>query len=302
VHSLLHMGVMAAVTWDPFIRGTLILLLFIVLLPGSIFFVLSTDTGIRLGFLLAMAGLTGMVCLLSTLWMPLASTADVGRPNTWKPLEIVTGDFAHQVTVAGAKSFPADNLRAVKAPRKKLPDKHWYWPVQSCSDSGWHTIDPSLISDPESEGDKVLAPSSSEGGKTPPALTTPFSSASDYVYVDGYTSGQDGGCLLSINQHKVYLPLARGAHYVILRVQPALPTLTLGGAPAPPQPDTSKAFTYVIMVRNLGSVRQPQALLAISSGIIFLVICYVLHTRDKAIEADAAEAAAAERDKAGAPA
>lgn len=296
---MFHAGLMAAVTWDPFVRGTLILILFIVLALGSVFLVLSTNTGIRLGFLLVMAGLAGMLCLLSTLWMPLASTADVGRSNTWKPLEIITGDYVHQVTVKGAKTFPANDLSQVKPPRKALPDRHWYWPVQSCSDSGWHKIDPSLISDPESEGDKVLAPSSAGGGgTTPPALTTPFSQASEYVYVDGYTSGQDGGCVLAINQHKVYLPLARGAHFVVLRVRPALPTLTLGGAPAAAQPDTSKAITYVILVRNLGSVRQPQALLAISSGIIFLVICYVLHTRDKAIEEAAAEATATEREKA----
>jgi hypothetical protein len=42
------------------------------------------------------------------------------------------------------------------------------------------------------------------------------------------------------------------------------------------------------MERNLGSVRQPQALLAVSMGITFLVICYILHTREK--EQDAKKA------------
>ena len=87
------------------------------------------------------------------------------------------------------------------------------------------------------------------------------------------------------------MPLARGAHIVVLRVKPTLPVLNLGGAPPPPQPDPNGAYTYVVMERNLGSVRQPQALLAISMGITFLVICYILHTRDK--EKEQAEAAAA---------
>jgi hypothetical protein len=303
----MHLGILAAsITWDPFVRGGVILILFVVLLPGSVFFVLSTNTGIRLGFLLGLAGLTGMLALLALLWMPLASSADIGRPNSWKPLQVITGDFSDQVTIAGAKSFPANNVRSTKPPLKALPNKHWYWPLQSCSDSGWHKIDASLLSDPSSRADQVLAASSGSGGATPPGLTSPFSSNSDYVYVDGYTSGQNGGCLFAINRHKIYLPLARGAHYVILRVQPVLPELKTGGAPAPAQPDASKPYTYVILERNLGSVRQPQALLAFSSGLIFGVICYVLHTREKDDQAEAEPAGAGaelvEREKVGASA
>lgn len=287
--ALSHVGVLAATfTWDPFIRGTLILALFIVLLPGSVYLVLSTDVGGRLGFLLMAAGMTGMLCLLSILWMPLASTADVGRPNSWKALEVVTGDYAKQVTIKGAASLPVDDLSSTKPPSPDLPSKHWYWPLQSCSESGWHKIDPSLVNDPESEADKVLVPSGSAAG---PTLTSPFTAATDYTYIDGYQEGLNGGCLFAISRHKVYMPLARGAHFVVLRVKPTLPVLNLGGAPPAAQPDPNGQYTYVILVRNLGSVRQPQALLSISMGITFLVICYILHTRDK--EKEAAELVAA---------
>ncbi|HEX3539736.1 MAG TPA: hypothetical protein VHT75_04760 [Acidimicrobiales bacterium] len=281
---LAHIGLLATTfTWDPFIRGIVILALFIVLLPGSVYLVLSTDVGGRLGFLLMAAGISGMLCLLAILWMPLASTADIGRPNSWKVLELVTGDYSGQVTVKGAASLPVGNLQAgTKPPLQGLTTKHWYWPFQGCSDSGWHKIDPSLINDPESTADKFLANTS--GSSVGPLLTSPFSATSDYTYIDGFTKGQNGGCLFAISRHKIYLPLARGAHYVVLRVLPTLPVLNLGGAPPPAQPDTSKPYTYVIMERNLGSVRQPQALLAISMGIIFLVVCYILHTRDKAAE------------------
>jgi hypothetical protein len=285
VGQLGHSGVLAATfTWDPFIRGVLILALFIVLLPGSVYLVLSTDVGGRLGFLLMAAGMSGMLCLLSFLWMPLASTADVGRPNSWKPLEVITGDYAKQVTIKGAASLPVDNLSLTKPPSQDLATKKWYWPLQSCSESGWHKIDPSLINDPESEADKVLV---NGGGVVGPTLTSPFSAATDYTYIDGYQKGLNGGCLFAISRHKVYLPMARGAHYVVLRVKPTLPVLNLGGAPPAAQPDPNGLYTYVILERNLGSVRQPQALLAISMGITFLVICYILHTRDKEKEAAA---------------
>jgi hypothetical protein len=235
--------------------------------------------GGRLGFLLIAAGLTGMLCLLSLLWMPLASTADVGRPNSWHVLEVVTGNYASQVTVKTAASLPVNNLGSVKPPVTALKTKHWYFPFQSCNDNAWHKFDPSLISDPESASDTILANTS--GALLGPQVTSPFSATTDYVYIDGYQKGQNSGCLFAISRHKIYLPFARGAHVVVLRVLPALPTLNLGGAPPAPQPDKSKPYTYVIMERNLGSVRQPQALLAISMGIIFLVICYILHTREK---------------------
>ncbi len=286
--AVTQVGMLAEVfTWDPFIRGILITLLFVVLLPGSVLLVLSTDVGGRLGFLLMAAAMTGMLSMLALLWMPLSSTADIGRPNSWKPLQVLTGNYASQVIIKGAASLPVNNLAAgTKPPLLPLSKaKHWWWPLQSCNDDSWHKIDPSLINDPESESDTVLA--NTAGVVLGPQLTSPFSAITDYVYVDGYRIGQNSGCVVSIDKHKIYLPLARGAHFVVLRVLPALPVLSLGGAPAAAQPDRSQPYTYVIMERNLGSVRQPQAMLAISMGICFLVICYLLHTREK--EKNAAE-------------
>ena len=70
--------------------------------------------------------------------------------------------------------------------------------------------------------DKVLVPSSS-GGAPAVALTSPFSAATDYVYVDAFEKGANSGCLFAINKHKIYIPWARGPHYVVLRALPPLP-------------------------------------------------------------------------------
>ena len=279
--ALTHLGFLAStITWDPFMRGILILALFIVLLPGSVFLVLSTDVGARLSLLLSLAAITGMMCLLACLWMPLASTADIGKANSWKPLEIITGNYQDQVTVKSAKSLPIGNLlNGTKPPVTALKTKHWYWPLQSCNDNSWHKIDPSLISDPESESDDVLANTS--GAQLGPQLNSPFSATTDYVYIDGYRLGQNSGCLFAINRHKVYIPFARGPDIVVLRVLPALPSQTQSASPPVVQPNTKAPYTYVILERNLGSVRQPQAVMAISMGITFLVLCYLLHTREK---------------------
>jgi len=303
----MHVGTLGALTWDPFVRGVLILALFILLLPGSVYLLLATNTGIRLGFLVAGAGFVGLIALLSILWIVLGSTAAIGRPNSWKPLEVVTGDFASNVTVKGVRDLPADPS-AAQAPQGPLPSKHWYWPFQGCPvNGGWYNLSTSKLTDAESAADNVLAPTG--GGAVPTRLTSPFSATADYVYLNGYEKNPNGGCLFAWGRHKVYLPYGRGAHYEVVLTQPALPPISLGGKPATPQPDTSKPVTYVILERNLGSVHQPQMVVAICSLIVFLILCDVLHRRDKDLwaqqEADTQGGGAPpdpEREKVGAPA
>jgi hypothetical protein len=279
-----HVGALALISWDPFIRGVVILALFIVLLPGSVYLVLSTNTGARLGFLLGAAGLVGMIALLSIFWVVLNSTADIGRVNSWKPLEVITGDYASQVTIKGVQDFPSGNLKAAQPAVNPLPSKHWYWPFQSCpANKGWYNLSTSRQTDAESAADKVLAPTA-VGGVVPARLTTPFSANTDYVYLGAYEENPNGGCIFAWGRHKVYLPFGRGAHYEIVLAQPVLPVVVpAGGGPPKPVPDTSKPVSYVILVRDLGSLHEPQVITVASSLIIFGIICFVLHERDKEI-------------------
>ena len=55
------------------------------------YLVLSTDVGGRLGLLLAAAGLSGLLSIMAVLWLVLASTAAIGRANSWKPVQSITG-------------------------------------------------------------------------------------------------------------------------------------------------------------------------------------------------------------------
>jgi len=100
-----------------------------------------------------------------------------------------------------------------------------------------------------------------------------------------------------IGRHKFYEPF-RPPHYVVLVDQAVRPTLALGGAPPRPVADNTKPTTYAVVVRDLGSVRQPSLVISISAGLIFLIICDILHRRDKAIWATQAAAQAAITEKA----
>ena len=55
---------LAALAWDPQIRGALIVVTAFVILPGSVYLLLATNTGAKLGFLLAAAGFFGWMAVM----------------------------------------------------------------------------------------------------------------------------------------------------------------------------------------------------------------------------------------------
>ena len=55
--------------WDPFILGVLVVIAALGLFCGSVYLLLATNLGARLGFLVAAASLTGFMVLLSMLWL-----------------------------------------------------------------------------------------------------------------------------------------------------------------------------------------------------------------------------------------
>jgi len=280
--NLIHPLVLAGITWDPFIRGVLIVVAAVVVLPGSVYLVLSTDVGGRVGLLLTAAGLSGMLSLLAVLWMVLPSTAAIGRAPTWQAKQVITGDFASQATVRGVQDFPATDTKSIAGPNLGLKSQHWFWPFQGCRNTGWRQVNPATIADPESATDTVLAPTTASTTPTPPQLKSPFSLNTDYTVVGAWTKGADANCLFAISRHKIYLPF-KSPHYVIVAVQPVIPVSPTIVPPPKPQPDTSKPITYVVLERNQGSVRQPQFVVFVSMGLIFLIICNALHRRDKEI-------------------
>ena len=60
---------LAALTWDPQIRGAAIVFAGIVLLPGSVYLLLATNMGAKMGFVLAITGLTGWMTIMAAVWL-----------------------------------------------------------------------------------------------------------------------------------------------------------------------------------------------------------------------------------------
>src|SRR6478736_6034713 len=90
----MHLALVLAATktlWDPTIIGILAPVSGVFLFCGSVYLLLSTNLGARLGFLVAASALTGFMVLLSTLWLTTSTPLESpkGRTASWKVVEVV---------------------------------------------------------------------------------------------------------------------------------------------------------------------------------------------------------------------
>jgi hypothetical protein len=86
--SVLAVLAAAKTLWDPTILGILAVLSGVVLFCGSVYLLLATNLGARLGFLVAATALSGLLTLIAILWVttqtPLESPK--GRVAAWIPI------------------------------------------------------------------------------------------------------------------------------------------------------------------------------------------------------------------------
>ena len=256
----------AALTWDPQIRGFSIVLISFLILCGSVYLILATNTGAKLGLLLALTGLTGWMTLMGILWAAYGIGLR-GDPPAWHVEEIATGDV-EAATDEALEEFPR-GWEKLETGDRILAD------AQAAADA-------SLSKAGQESGADAGGHGGGGGGGAPkePDFAPPFETADDYVHVAGFRKGGEDsflpGGILKHDRGFFHAP-----HYAVVQVRPSLEQVSLDGAPTTPQPDPSKEPYTVVMVRDLGNVRQPSIILTISMGILFAVCCYVLHKRDQ---------------------
>jgi hypothetical protein len=91
--------------WYPTILGILVVVSAIVLFMGSVYVLLGTNVGARLGFLITFTSLMGFLMILSVLWLTTASPLESpkGRVSSWKVVENVSD-------LAKAKTTPVHGV------------------------------------------------------------------------------------------------------------------------------------------------------------------------------------------------
>src|SRR3954469_21233480 len=100
-----------ALNWEPELHGLLVVALAVVLLPGSVYLIVGTNLGTRVGFLVAVAGLAGWVLRMGGVWAVYGSGLK-GRAPVWKVTAFVS---------ANSTSAPNPVLDSFPRGWKKLP-------------------------------------------------------------------------------------------------------------------------------------------------------------------------------------
>lgn len=243
--------VVAALSWNPQVKGALYVLIATVVLCGSSYLLLATNVGSRLGFQLAAAGLFGWMTVLGITWW-VYGRGPLGPAGKWDPVETVVGDPAEAGREEALEDFP----------------------------DGWKKLDPAdpAVADAQPVADGRLT---GDNGR--------FESPSDYVVIAALEKGgEDKGPFGVLNFRP--FDVFHTPHYLMIQVQPALEQPTPpGGAPPRPQPDPNQPPVSVVLLRDLGAVRLHPAIFTIASGLIFALFIYTLHQRDKDAMAARAE-------------
>ena len=114
--ELTHKGI-----WYPTILGVLVVVAGIVLFCGSAYVLLGTNLGARLGFLVAFTALAGFMCILTLLWCTTASPLNTlkGRIPQWKVVEVVKDPAKSKTTAVHAINTKANIAEATEASNVK---------------------------------------------------------------------------------------------------------------------------------------------------------------------------------------
>lgn len=250
--------------WEPELRGLLTVIIAVGVLMGSVYLILATNMGARLGFLVALTGLAGWMFLMGIIWW-IYGLGFKGPAPTWDPVPGRT---------------------VLMGPESLLPGGVFDQPVHA---EGATNAEAAAAATDEfrAEGWEELDPSSPEFGQA-------ASSASDLLaQTDTYTAGQFtvtnvydiGGERSPMIGEFDLLAFFHKPHHVVVEVTPNQVTRAeRGRPPASAIPNDEAPRAYVYMVRNQGALRLPSIALTIGSGIIFFVLCWLLNSRDAAVE------------------
>lgn len=108
------LNVIAGISWEPEIRGALVVLVGSAVLMGSVWLILTTNVGSRVGTLNAVAGFFGWMFIMGVVWW-IYGIGLLGDDPTWEPKEFVFGELEGAVTgnvddLADAVFIPAPDL------------------------------------------------------------------------------------------------------------------------------------------------------------------------------------------------
>lgn len=277
--------------WYPSILGVLVVVAAIVLFVGSVYLLLATSLGARLGFLVAAASLSGFMVVLSLLWWTTQSPLNTfkGRLPKWEPIAVL------------------DRLSD-----SKIDD------VATIEEKGTK-VDVTEAANIKAAVDETLVLKEAEHGVSP----SPFAEGKGFTYTDPtmylvpetyQVGGRDTDGISNVMTRFFHPPL-----YSVARFCTATDvSMDATGVPfgLPPGAYDYDAKTgkykvkaaecergttkYLVLERDLGSLRVPPMMTFIISSLLFALSLLGLHWRERDEQQRAAMASGARPVPAGA--
>jgi hypothetical protein len=252
--------------WYPTILGVLVVVAAVALFVGSVYLLLGTNLGARLGFLVTFTGLAGFLMILTLLWTTSATPLTVlkGRVPQWKVVEVVP-------SIAKAKTEAVHNA---VTPANKAPDTD--------ASNIKSAVDAALIT-------KVSTPTVEVSANDNRFAQFPL--VTDYQVLETYVIGGS-------NPQFWKGEFTHATKYAVVEFcKTATQTNTYGLPPLPPEcatgADSHKGF--VVLEYDLGSVRLPPFVAFVLSALCFGLGLLCLHWREKDVAAAKRASEAAKR-------
>ena len=245
--ELLHKGL-----WYPTILGVLVVIAGIALFVGSIYVLLGTNLGARLGFLVAFTGFMGFMVILTALWCTTASPLNTlkGRIPAWQVQQVVT-----KVDQADIEA-----VRTIEHPKNR--------------------VDETEAANVKAAVDAAIVPKES----TPTAEVTPednrfaipeFTDVTRYKILETYEiGGSDPQFWKGQFTHTPHYAAVQFCEVPATDPNSVLP-------PIPPECVPGGKTGFVILKRDLGSLRVPPFVAFGMSLLLFILGLLLLHWRER---------------------
>jgi hypothetical protein len=297
-----HGGTIANLRWNPTFRGILFPSIQFFILCGSCYLLLATNLGNRLGFLVSSAAFWGWMVLMTTAWM-IYGIGLKGPDPKWVVQEAITDTHSAQVAMVA-----------------RIPNE-----ATTITPKGWRVVRDGVPMRGEAQSaiDANLIPTGQVASYVPIAgydtggkqrlkiwpkikkwqvpKTDPTTKEVTFVDKKGkwYNPGD-----------YTFRGLLHSKHYYVGQVQPMLMkdvkvngTLQYDANGKAKQeavkkdgkilPDATKPVTSVVLIRDLGSRRQPPFVIFLCSFVLLGLSLFNLHRRDKQVMAAMAQFAKA---------
>jgi hypothetical protein len=286
------LNTLAGIGWDPQIRGILVVAVGVAVLMGSVYLILATNVGNRLGFLLALAAFFGWMTILGLFWwIKPSATGPAGRTPSWEVEEVNNGNL--DVAILDDARELGTILDGITLPSVKELNDASEADFQKLTEGiddeleGWELV---AASDPaRGEAQAVVDAKLTDGSFPGISETTDF--LAQYAFEVGGKPGLpdnpsrwDRISNKFTNSLRIFSP----PHYLVIQVCITDPETRPEAAEPGAEPPTLECAegsdpVSVVLVRDLGERRLLPAVITIASGLMFGLLCVMLHKRDQTV-------------------